>query len=77
MSLNSGSVPADIATGKYIAFIDSDDRISVDFYRHLISIAEEKHADIAVSNFLCYPYNKKSYALLEIFPLQQKNFQYP
>ena len=33
---------ADIATGKYIAFIDSDDRISEDFYRHLISIADRK-----------------------------------
>ena len=43
---------ADIATGKYIAFIDSDDRISVDFYRHLISIAEEKHADIVMANVI-------------------------
>lgn len=43
---------ADIATGEYIAFIDSDDRISVDFYRHLISIAEEKHADIVMANVI-------------------------
>lgn len=41
---------ADLATGKYIAFIDSDDRVSVDYYRHLVAQAEESGADIVVSD---------------------------
>lgn len=38
------------AQGDYIAFIDSDDRISLDYYRVLVSLAEDKNADIVASD---------------------------
>lgn len=37
---------AKYAKGKYIAFLDSDDHVSVDFYRRLIERAEETGSDI-------------------------------
>ena len=37
---------AEVATGSYIAFIDSDDRVSVDFYRILLNKAIETSADM-------------------------------
>lgn len=36
----------EIASGEYISFVDSDDYISIDFYRLLINKAIEKDADI-------------------------------
>lgn len=41
---------ADRAIGKYIAFVDSDDHISIDFYRELICRAEEGNFDIVAGN---------------------------
>ena len=41
---------AQIATGDYIAFLDSDDYISIDFYRTLISNAIENNSDIVWGN---------------------------
>lgn len=38
------------ATGSYIAFVDSDDCISIDFIRLLISKAKETNADIVVGD---------------------------
>ncbi len=38
------------ATGDYIAFVDSDDYVGVDFYRLLIKEAEEGSADIVSGN---------------------------
>lgn len=38
------------ATGDYIAFIDSDDYVSNDYYHTLIEKAEEKKADIAIGH---------------------------
>lgn len=37
-----------LATGDYIAFVDSDDYVSMDFYHQLVSRAEEQHADIVI-----------------------------
>lgn len=39
---------AEKATGKYIAFMDSDDYATLDFYNSLIRCAEEKDVDIVV-----------------------------
>lgn len=41
---------AEEATGEYIAFVDSDDYISCDFYRLLISKALKTGADMVVAN---------------------------
>ncbi len=37
------------ASGEYLAFVDSDDYISIDFIRSLLSSAEESQADVAVA----------------------------
>ena len=39
---------ANIAKGEYIAFVDSDDYVSFDFYRSLVVRAEETDADITI-----------------------------
>lgn len=39
---------AEKAKGKYIAFVDSDDYLSFDFYRSLVTRAEETAADIVI-----------------------------
>ncbi len=42
------NVAIDVATGKYIGFVDSDDYIQNDMYEKLISAAKETEADIVV-----------------------------
>ena len=42
---NSGM---DIATGKYITFVDSDDVVTQDYFFNMISVIEKENADIAV-----------------------------
>lgn len=39
-------------TGDYISFVDSNDYVSCDYYRSLISSAEENKADIAISSYI-------------------------
>lgn len=39
--------------GEYIAFVDSDDTISVDWFRLLLKKAEETQADIVMGNTIC------------------------
>ena len=39
---------AEKATGEYIAFMDSDDYATLDYYNTLIKCAEEKNVEIAV-----------------------------
>ena len=43
---------ASIATGEYIAFLDSDDYVSIDYYRTLMQNIEENNADIAMGNMV-------------------------
>ena len=43
---------AEEATGDYIAFIDSDDRVSIDFYRTLLNKAIETSADMIAGEVL-------------------------
>lgn len=40
------------ATGDYFAFLDSDDHLSVDFYRTLMKKITEENADIVVGDFV-------------------------
>ena len=41
----------DLATGKYIAFVDSDDYIAPDYLTTLVNAAEQSKSDIIVSGF--------------------------
>lgn len=41
----------DVATGKYIAFVDSDDYIAVDFVEKLVTALEENAADVAMCSY--------------------------
>lgn len=41
-----------IATGEYIAFLDSDDYVSIDYYRTLMNNIQEKNSDIAMGNMV-------------------------
>ena len=48
------------STGEYIAFLDSDDYVTVDFYRPLIEKAEENKSDICIGNtILAYDDGRK------------------
>ena len=40
------------ATGDYVAFVDSDDYVDIDFYRLLINNAEDNKSDIVISNYV-------------------------
>lgn len=39
------------AVGKYIAFVDADDYVSLDMYESLWKLAEREHADVAIVDF--------------------------
>lgn len=41
-----------IATGDYIAFLDSDDYVSIDYYRTLMNNIQENDSDIAMGNMV-------------------------
>ena len=45
-------VGTDAATGDYITFLDSDDYVSIDFYRSLMNKAEETSADMIMGNMV-------------------------
>ena len=50
------------ATGNYIAFVDSDDHVSCDFYRRLMQQAVESKSDIVVGQYVLeYPDGKCTY----------------
>lgn len=58
----------DIATGEYIAFIDSDDFLKEDFYEYLVNLKNETNSDIIECNFI-----KVYEDDLEIFEFPIKN----
>lgn len=51
------------ATGKYIHFMDVDDRINKDFYLNMVQVSEETGADISCASM----YNEKSIYQSQIF----------
>ena len=53
---------AKIATGDYIAFLDSDDYVDVDFYRELIVTACKNNTDMVLCNiYIIYLIQEKKY----------------
>lgn len=59
---------AEEASGEYIAFVDSDDYISCDFYRLLVNKAQDSGSDITVSDWAFeYPDGKKMIMNLDNF----------
>lgn len=52
---------AEISTGDYIAFIDSDDYVSIDFYRSLVNRAETSGADMVAADFVFEGENEFKY----------------
>lgn len=59
------------STGKYIAFVDSDDHVSIDWFRLLVKKAEETQADITVGEW-CFEYENgwREYLNLDPFRIQ-------
>lgn len=55
------NVAIEIATGQYIAFIDSDDAIPPDAIEYLYQLVKKNDADIAIGNMLITS-NKEEYA---------------
>lgn len=51
----------DNAQGQYIAFLDSDDHVSVDFYRRLIEKSELTNSDMVIGEIYLEQNNKYSY----------------
>ena len=52
---------AEKATGEYIAFMDSDDYATLDYYNTLIKCAEEKNVEIAVGKTIFRNVNNVDY----------------
>ena len=59
------------ATGDYVAFLDSDDYVSFDFYRVLLERAEEVCADIVIGKTVWEQANRQY-----VFNLHDGNFQF-
>lgn len=56
---NSG---LDIATGEYIAFVDSDDRLEPDILERALERQQQSHADLVIFNYLCTNENNEPLA---------------
>ena len=54
------------ATGDYLGFVDSDDMVSVDFFRLLVTRAEKENADHIIINHQCFS-DKSNVVLCERF----------
>ena len=54
----------DIATGKYIAFLDSDDFVDPDFYEKLFNNIEKYKADVACASIVRENDKKKTYLVV-------------
>lgn len=53
-----------VAQGEYLAFLDSDDYVSVDFYRRLIEKAQKSDSDMVIGEI--YLQNKNIYTYLNL-----------
>lgn len=64
---------AEQATGKYLAFVDSDDYVSVDWFRLLLRKAEETQSDITVGEW-CYDHNGTYKEFLSLDPFRLNDY---
>ncbi len=65
---------ADTAHGKYLSFIDSDDYISIDWFRLLLKKAEETNSDIVVGEW-CYDFDGASKNYLNLDPFRIRDYE--
>lgn len=64
---------SELATGKYIAFVDSDDYISVDWFRKLLRHAEETQSDIVVGEW-CYDQEGQNISYINLDHFRIKDY---
>lgn len=66
------------SSGEYIAFVDSDDYVSIDWFRLLAVKAVEEHADITIGDW-CFEYETgwREYLNLDPFRIQDVHFNGP
>ncbi|WP_322971836.1 glycosyltransferase [Faecalibacter sp. LW9] len=67
MARNAGM---DVAKGKYIYFLDSDDEISETAIEHLVSLAERTEAELVLGHCICI--NEKENWVRDYFPIKVK-----
>ncbi|MBR6162661.1 glycosyltransferase [bacterium] len=61
-----------VATGEYIAFVDSDDFIDLDFYEKLYNIAKESNSDCAKGNIFNYSEETRLFELSDFYNINDK-----
>ena len=61
------------AHGEYIAFVDSDDYVSVDWFRKLVQKAEQTDSDIVVGEW-CFDNDGKSHTYLNLDPFRLNDY---
>lgn len=64
---------SEFANGKYIAFVDSDDYISIDWFRTLVKKAEDTKADIVVGEW-CFDHAGKHKNYINLDPFRLNNY---
>ena len=73
------NIGLDIARGKYITFVDSDDRIPIDYLERLLKRIETLDVDIVIGSFIRvyangkkekieYPFDERIYTFDELMP---------
>ncbi|MFT8323623.1 MAG: glycosyltransferase, partial [Bacillus sp. (in: firmicutes)] len=67
------NVGLDVAKGKYISFVDSDDWISQTMYEKLVNLAEENRADISEGKYLRTSSSKEKQKENSTFEITVKN----
>lgn len=60
-------VGAQLATGDYIVFVDSDDWIDKDYLQQFINVIDKYHPDIVLSDYLKYYSDKSIYYCKQLY----------